>query len=326
MNKDSVRLIKGEDNLDKNTSDIIKGILIILIVLGHNSILTSSIDGLYSYLYSFHVIIFFILPWFYVQSRPTITKSVNRCKKLYLYYLFFFILQIILYNLLIDNNFSLCNSVHAFILGGHHALKDVTGYMYLWFLPAFCFSMLLYDLYNGIAQHLRIIPNVLAFVVVCLFTQLTYQNYNAFVQAVYFASVGITSVGIYNIMHLYMNRTVSVVAFILLSILVCTDVTSVYVLPFMPFVAFFAIWDIAKFLSISKNNIIVSVGKMSLMIYLIHPLVYQALLRVIPNMTNQIVYGVIILILTLGLTIFSSYVIEKIIVQTLIKKLSSSRQ
>lgn len=313
MGINNVCLINSENNLDKNTSDTIKGILIILIVLGHNSILTNSIDRLFSYLYSFHVIIFFILPWFYVQARPTITKSVKRCLKLYLYYLVFFILQVVLYNIIIEPNFSLCDSVYAFFVGGHHTIKAVTGYQYLWFLPAFCVSMLLYDLYAYIPSKARIIPNVLAFVVFCVFTQLHYQEYNAPIQGVYFASVCIVCVFFYNLIYCNLNLVVSVVIFIVTSFLVCSDVTSVYAVPFMPFVAFFAIWNIVKILNIQYSKLFIKLGQMSLMIYLIHPLVYQALLRVVPCITaNQILYGAIILFLTLVLTYASALVVNKI--------------
>lgn len=80
-------IVNGERELDKNISNTLKGILIILIVIGHNSILTKNIDGLFSYLYSFHVMLFFILPWFYKKQPSNIHQSIRRSVKLYLYLL-----------------------------------------------------------------------------------------------------------------------------------------------------------------------------------------------------------------------------------------------
>lgn len=58
--------------LTRDESNIIKGILILLIVLGHNHFL---MDGEYVrlqiQLYKFHVIEFFILPFFYKMKADT---------------------------------------------------------------------------------------------------------------------------------------------------------------------------------------------------------------------------------------------------------------
>ena len=60
----------------------------------------------------------------------------------------------------------------------------------------------------------------------------------------------------------------------------------------MPFIAFFALWNVGEWLS-NHSQTFAAIGKLSLLIYLIHPLVFQFLIRVIPKFTNnQIVYGV----------------------------------
>ena len=50
--------------IDRDTSSVIKGVLIILIVIGHNKVLCSTDNKGADYLYLFHVICFFILPFF----------------------------------------------------------------------------------------------------------------------------------------------------------------------------------------------------------------------------------------------------------------------
>ena len=50
--------------IDRNQSETIKGILILLIVFGHNHVLcpNTEIGGMMDYLYLFHIAGFFILP------------------------------------------------------------------------------------------------------------------------------------------------------------------------------------------------------------------------------------------------------------------------
>lgn len=306
-------IVKGERKLDKNISNTIKGVLIILIVIGHNSILTKSIDGMFSYLYSFHVMIFFILPWFYKRNPSNIHISISRSAKLYLYYIIVFVVQVVLYNILIEHNFSLIGSLYVFFRGGHHALKMVTGYEYLWFLPCFCISMIVYDIFCNLSQNGKIIFNILAIIVVLIFINIRYQACNALIQGVYFASMGAVSVMIYNYVVRYVNKYVSILLFITMSALLFLKPIHSYIVPLMPFIAFFALWNVGEWLS-KRIKIFAVIGKLSLFIYLIHPLVFQFLIRVIPMpIDNQIVYGIIILIATLVITIIASCVVDKML-------------
>ena len=60
--------------LNRDESVAIKGFLTFLIVLGHNAVFTKSLQGLFDYLYTFHVLIFFILPFFYRgEGRGSVT-------------------------------------------------------------------------------------------------------------------------------------------------------------------------------------------------------------------------------------------------------------
>lgn len=314
MVAENLLLLKEERTLDKNVSSRMKGVLILLIILGHNSVLTKCVPGLFSYLYSFHVILFFILPWFYNHNKPTLRKSLKRCAKLYGYYTLFFVIQIVAYNVLIENNFSLENSLHAFVVGGHHALKVVTGYEYLWFIPAFCVSMLMCDLYLCVPVRRRVYINILALIIVCVFTQLRYQDYNALIQGVFFAAIGIIATIMYNRVFVYVNKTVSIILVIIASaIFVITPFDSCVAL-IMPFIAFFALWNICELYG-SRGKWIARIGSLSMLIYLIHPLIFQLLIRVIPSIANQLLYGVCILVLTIAISVPVSYFINKEIIK-----------
>ena len=60
--------------IDRDTSSVIKGVLIILIVMGHNKVLCSTDNKGADYLYLFHVICFFILPFFYDTKKEITVK------------------------------------------------------------------------------------------------------------------------------------------------------------------------------------------------------------------------------------------------------------
>ncbi len=308
-------LLKKERNIDKNVSSKIKGVLILLIILGHNSVLTQSKPEIISYLYSFHVILFFILPWFYINSnKPTLRKSIKRCVKLYSYYTLFFIIQVIGYNLLIESNFDLINCIRAFVVGGHYTLKAVTGYQYLWFMPAFCVSMLIHDIYVCVPINKRFYVNLIALIVVIIFTQLRYQDNNALIQGIFFAAISIVAIQVYNHIYKYINKMTSIVIFIIASILICIDFTYPYITPIMPFIAFFAIWDICSLYD-KCSEWLVKLGSLSLLIYLIHPLVFQFLIRIIPCINSQLFFGGCLLILTIIISVVTSYVIDVVIIK-----------
>ena len=55
-----------ERSIDKKDSLAIKGLVILLIILGHNKLISCEhLPFLFGYLYTFHVGVFFILPTFY---------------------------------------------------------------------------------------------------------------------------------------------------------------------------------------------------------------------------------------------------------------------
>ncbi len=287
-----------------------KGILILLIILGHNSILTQNILGLYDYLYSFHVLTFFILPWFYTTTFSW-NSTIKRSTKIWFWYLAFFVVQVVFYNLLFDTTFSLDETFKAFFLGGHTLLKGVTGYMYLWFMPAFFFSMLVRDVYTIANKPSRIVMIIASIGIVAFFAFHAYTDYIAIVQGIFFAALGIVASQL-TLPTKNLHRALVVLLFVVCSVLMFIDTTKGFVRPFMPFVAFFAIWSIIEWLK-KYMNWLQSLGKLSMFIYLTHPLIFQLLLRVVPNNYSQVVYGSIIFLLTTLISIIVSWCMQKAI-------------
>lgn len=133
--------------LDKEQSENIKGILIALIVFGHNHVLCPNTEsgGIMEYLYTFHVASFFILPFFY-QSKKDV--SVERiCKTIvrnWVPYFWSCLSCWIVYSLYKHNFEFDWGHVLAFFQGTQTPIQQYFGFVFPWFLPTYCtFSLLL---------------------------------------------------------------------------------------------------------------------------------------------------------------------------------------
>lgn len=137
--------------LNKDESNAIKGLLIFLIILGHNSIFTKSIPGSFGYLYTFHVQTFFVLPFLYGAKTLALKDSFkkNFARLYYPFIVFFIVLSIVNYflsntiadpNKLININKGGGIFINTLLTGSYYFIDLFTGFQYLWFLPVM-FSM-----------------------------------------------------------------------------------------------------------------------------------------------------------------------------------------
>lgn len=130
--------------LSRNESDIAKAILILLISFGHNHFLCPKGD-LRNYFYLFHVIGFFILPFFY--DRPAIISKdriLNTIVRNWVPYTWTVLACWVVYSLLTHDFAFGLGHVWAYINGSQSSLRNYFGFIFPWFLPAFCtFSIIL---------------------------------------------------------------------------------------------------------------------------------------------------------------------------------------
>lgn len=127
--------------LNREYSDTIKGILIILIVIGHNHVLCPNTEagGIMQYLYLFHVAGFFILPFFY-NTRVDITwssisKIIIRCWIPYFWICF--LCFIVMCTVRHQFDFGWGN-ICAFFYGTQSPIRKYFGFIFPWFLPTYC--------------------------------------------------------------------------------------------------------------------------------------------------------------------------------------------
>ncbi len=144
--------------LSRQESVSLKGFLILLIIIGHNMFFTLNTQEceMMGYLYCFHIEAFFILPFLYGARRINLRRAMRSFVKLYGTYM---IWSTVLY-------------VCYYVCYGHHTcsvkdlmslwiyatgLKEYTGILILWFLPAMFSLSLLKDVYYSSPKWVKII-------------------------------------------------------------------------------------------------------------------------------------------------------------------------
>lgn len=135
--------------ISREQSAALKGLLICLIVLGHNVFFSEVFHtGCWVWLYSFHVSCFFILPFFYPEREFSWQRVKKNARRLLWPYTYMFV-SLFLVNYFIRKEATMDGGlVNTYLTGNQYRLKDYTGFQYLWFLPPM-FSMLVFkDVYS----------------------------------------------------------------------------------------------------------------------------------------------------------------------------------
>ena len=166
--------------ITRDASTAIKGLMILLIVLGHTNMLsTSPITGerfFYRlWLYSFHVYIFFILPIIYgfrkrVVISDTVIEEERRCIdihsvltdlkhsliKIGVPYGWFFLLSVIVYVTVGGGQFNIIGILYAFVWGNEPLIDEYIGFNFIWFLPSMLAVLTLKSLYYNSNRYIKI--------------------------------------------------------------------------------------------------------------------------------------------------------------------------
>ncbi len=294
-------------SLSKQDSASIKGFLTILIVIGHNHIVAPQNSPLMSYLYTFHVVCFFILPWLYNNKKElTPTNISNIISRNWIPYILFFIFSFVVFTLLEGKHPEVLNILSAFIIGSQKLLKENVGVLFLWFLPTFCtFSLL--KIISDNKKWVRISLIVLSLITFCFsWIQAEWMRnhlpFGAFTAVQYFV-YGILVKGLIHWKE--WTKYIGAVIFIILSWLYWNKHIG-YGIMFMPITGFMLILTV---LPILKMKWLRAIGKYSLPIYLTHVYIYNALELIIPT---TVIWGLLALILTITIAYFLSIAIYKI--------------
>ena len=154
-------------SITRDESTAVKGLLIILIILGHAQPLIHLPSPLRSFFYGFHVHCFMILPLLYPIKQLNKERIKNYVARLIVPYslLFFLFFSGQLMMSIISSSSAVTSSpmdfvkaviggVYSMIMGGYFPLRDSIDVVYLWFLPAM-FSLLIIRDYYMMASRLN---------------------------------------------------------------------------------------------------------------------------------------------------------------------------
>lgn len=140
----------------REESDAMKGIFILLIVMAHNTLLVPTSSAFQNYFYQFHYFAFFILPLFYPRSPLTLKRTANYFIRFYVPYFWFFLITYLAYTVLWKRQgFDPGEFLSVFWGAEISQIKIVTGFHFLWFLPAFFAFSILRDVYSTSATVVK---------------------------------------------------------------------------------------------------------------------------------------------------------------------------
>lgn len=292
------KIIKKNSLLSKNESTAIKGVVMLLIVLGHINLLGTytDMDGVtrwYSWwriMYKCHVFVFFILPFIY-GSKDLDTKGIYKHAKrdfirMYVPYIWFFIICFLIFLCMGGDNDMLV-VLHAFIVGGSQPLLEAAvNVRFLWFMPVMAMLLLWRNLwFNKITFKGKVIVSAISFCMAGMGGVMLEPIINKIPFSIGYVFIYMWS----SILSRFIldrfkdfNRWYTMGVFISLALLyiflggIGYDTILNFVIQIcLPTSFFLLLFSIRKW--IAKFNFIKSFGMLSFQIYLIHLFIYQAL-------------------------------------------------
>lgn len=142
--------------LSVEQSNRFKGLLILLVILGHmlGPMGIMSLESLFL-LYSFHVTSFLFLPFLFNKDRLTQKNIVKVFRRYYTPYIVFFFVASIFYTLITGHNFVVIDTIRALFIGTAEALKDSVGLSLYWFFPTLVSLLVLIMIENSIGEKYK---------------------------------------------------------------------------------------------------------------------------------------------------------------------------
>lgn len=324
--------------ISRQESSALKGLLMLLIVLGHIRGIT---NGFQMYLYSFHVQCFFILPFLYPAKRFTSANVTSTFLKLFWPFLLLYVFQILMAIFLFHNSSftsgkelieGIPNGVlgaWSFITGGMTLIDKFCGTQFLWFLPCFL-AMTLIRMWFADSRRPSYVLAILLAIGACAYVAYSVLDYRPFLPEEYFiASQAISPLSIwqgtgffalgFSVVWLIKRLKVSNELIWWGLVVVCTVIYALFNNDqivfrfsrfFYPLVFFMAFYSSRT--RLARSIFLQKVGTHSLAIYLIHPFLCIMGVMVIPEYLQRNV-GVICIqfIIILALSYFIAEIIEK---------------
>lgn len=299
--------------MNSNTSYInrehsiwVKGILSILIVLGHDMVFTIPLQeyGVMSFLYMFHIQVFFILPFLYGIDNHSYTKErlKNTIIRFFWPYLLLVTLFVVGYNIVtLFSHFSIRGLFRLYVFCDGITIRQMCGVQIFWFLPSMMCTVLLKELYYRSRAWIKCLLFVLSFIFIgfAIYSRVSYSTYDSWSHimrniplgggyAINMLALGVITRWFFSQMVLH-KRYVQTAFVGTICFIVCSILYWHYVADFMSRKPFNVLYTILQqvapvtfitalvayinLLGIKRRGYISEFGKYSLLIYLISPFV-----------------------------------------------------
>lgn len=304
--------------LSRNESNAVKGLLICLIVLGHNKyLMQGGMSNLY--LYSFHVYAFYYLPFLYNFKHVGIGQLLRRnFIRFYVPYTVIFALLLCIGHIT-GHLSSLRDTAAAFICGSQYMLYNTLGFgSFLWFIPTM-FSVLLYRwIYYNLGVKWRYGMLILSGICLIGFAYMIPTYVTTWIYSPMCLTVALGMVLPAVILREVFRRleyAPMALAFFMLTValMIVYPVKDIYPDTYLtinrlicPILIFSLLLSIRQFLS--KKQIFIDLGKESFKIYLIHIFIYNGIYLLADRYSPGIYAGFAVYII--GLSV--AYAISKI--------------
>ncbi len=307
--------------------DAVKGFLILCIVLEHNTLLTSANAWIRPFADAFAAGCFLILTFIWPLKNLPLKTFFNKYFSYWIPFIVFTSVTAIANIILFATNDSLLIPfLKAIFLASPFDLKQATGFMYLWFLP--CLSILY--LFRLIQQKLGIMFLVIP--ISSFFLLGTVDDRTLISSPFSLHVIGFIYIlgVIYAKLHPYfmqlsskLKALLAIIFIILLSFSpiigwqlflaggIMPSWQQMPLLLYYAIVMLIAIPSIYFILSIMPNmviNVIALFGQHSLKVYLLHPIIFILITRIIPITHN----GIVAFIATLIISLAIAFIITKI--------------
>ncbi len=316
------------NSISRRESCAIKGLLIILVIIGHSQPLTDYPSRLWHYLYTFHVHGFFILPFLYPKKELSKNRIKNYFARLIVPYIILFTLFLIPQLITKSSSVDYIQCLEAFVTGGIYPLKNSINIIYIWFMPTMFSLYILRDYFNNnkslFLQYVLLSVGFILyfFLWVCVYgpffsdirTKLMYISPISILQSIGALFLGVTTIFLLNRSN---NKLITI--FILLFVIstvffFITPLGSPFILLLkliMPIVVFVILYHCREHLA--NLSILTKMGEISFVIYIVQTPLCVLFYTIIPkyiNTTNIIIAIFITLVL-----IASSYYFAKMIIK-----------
>lgn len=291
--------------IERNLSETIKGVLIVLIVIGHNHVLcpNTEVGGMMDYLYMFHITGFFILPFFYQTTMVFSKKHIgDLIVRNWIPYVWICLLCWLCFSSFTKNFHFGLDTICSILMGTQTHLSASVGFVFPWFLPTYCtFSILLClaRKYNRVMFVMTLLS-----IWIGMWSWGTFYNFKNSIPlgiglAFAYFGPGVISFQVRKIWS--KSYLIAIPSFILLSISYWNHLDFVYLYKLFPICFFLLILELSKFLNTKFLRLL---GRNSLGIYLFHMFFVNIVYRLFPHNTIWGIVGFVVsLIIPLLITI-----------------------